>query len=382
MVAQDDDPGALSTFQILRSAVADEIGWRWPREADGATGGMSGEPAGAAAAGRADGTTGGAGAAAGMATLHRHAMLPPGKLLRPVLLLCSALATGGSLYATVPAAVGFEAAHVGSLLHDDIIDQDGERRGRPAAHTVFGPGKAIVAGNALYFEWFSALAECARRGIPVDRVALAMQVQSAAGSRVCGGAYDEITMAGAIDSTVEEYLRMAEAKTAVLFEAACRVGAVLAGAEKPVIDAVGRFGHHLGVAFQLRDDLLPYDAPDTEGKPPVSDLRNRRPTLPVLLAYRGAGPADRDAMRRALLGGDDPASALTAMRGLLTRLGALDTARAMVHEEADLACAALARLRSDDHAYTAVLLHAARRLSVRGVPSPDPSGVQDVRSTP
>ncbi|MEU9332216.1 polyprenyl synthetase family protein [Streptomyces sp. NPDC048290] len=334
MVAVDDDPGVLSTLHTLRDAVADEIAWRWPGDPDG------------------------------MAALHHYVMLPPGKLLRPVLLLCSALASGAPLHPVVPAAVGVEAVHVGSLLHDDIIDQDGERRNRPAAHTVFGPAKAIIAGNALYFEWFAALTECARRGVPADRVARAMRVQCTAGARVCRGAYDEITMAGWIDTPVEDYLRMAEGKTAVLIEAACRVGAVLAGAAQRTVDAVGAFGHHLGVAFQLRDDLLPYDTtPDASGKPPVSDLRNRRPTLPVLLAYRSAGRADRESIRRTLLDPADPSAALTAMHALVTRLGALDEARAMVTREADRACAALARVDSPGPAYTAVLHHTARRLT-------------------
>ncbi|MEV7285252.1 polyprenyl synthetase family protein [Streptomyces sp. NPDC093252] len=335
MVAVDDDRGVHSTLHTLRDAVADEIGWRWPAEPDG------------------------------MATLHHYAMIPPGKLLRPVLLLCSALASGGTLHPVVPAAVGFEAAHVGSLLHDDIIDQDGERRNRPAAHTVFGPARTIIAGNALYFEWFAALTECARRGIPADRIAHAMRVQSAAGTRVCRGAYDEITLAGAIDSPLEDYLRMAEGKTAVLFEAACRVGAVLAGADRRTVEALGRFGHHLGMAFQMRDDLLPYDAhPSTpSGKPQISDLRNRRPTLPILLAHRTAGPTDRETLRRTLLDTDDPSAALTTMRALVTRLGALDMARDMVSREASRACGALTRAAPGQPAYTEVLLHTARGLT-------------------
>ncbi|MET8828315.1 polyprenyl synthetase family protein [Streptomyces sp. NPDC004610] len=335
MVAVDDDRGVQSTLHTLRDAVADEIGWRWPAAPDG------------------------------MATLHHYAMLPPGKLLRPVLLLCSALASGAPLHPVVPAAVGFEAAHVGSLLHDDIIDQDGERRNRPAAHTVFGPARAIIAGNALYFEWFAALTECARRGIPADRVVHALRIQAAAGTRVCRGAYDEITMTGAIDSPVEDYLRMAEGKTAVLFEAACRVGAVLAGAERRTVDGLGRFGHHLGMAFQMRDDLLPYDAqPSTpSGKPQISDLRNRRPTLPILLAHHTAGPTDRETLRRTLLDTDDPSAALTAMRALVTRLGALDAAREMVSREADRACGALSRAAPGQPAYTEVLRHTARALT-------------------
>src|SRR5581483_6111011 len=91
-----------------------------------------------------DGTT-------GLDAVYHYALIPSGKLLRPLLVVRSALTVGGELFGVLPAAVGIECVHVGSLMHDDIIDKDSTRRGRPAVHTVFGPEQAIVAGNALYF---------------------------------------------------------------------------------------------------------------------------------------------------------------------------------------------------------------------------------------
>jgi geranylgeranyl pyrophosphate synthase len=243
----------LSSEEV-RAAIEAEIGARWP---DGAT---------------------------GLDAIHRYALQAPSKLLRPLLLCHSALAFGASLHQVLPAAVGFECAHTGSLLHDDILDNDPLRRGRPAVHTRYGPEQAIVAGNALFFALFTHLAECGERGISDDRIRHALAVQARAGLEVCRGAAHELTLAGDFDSGVAAYLAMARRKTAVMLAAACQIGAILAGAACHEQEKLAEFGEHLGLAFQIRDDLLPYDALGRSGKPGDSDLRNRRPTLPVLLA--------------------------------------------------------------------------------------------------
>ncbi|MFE2602710.1 polyprenyl synthetase family protein [Streptomyces mirabilis] len=286
------------------------------------------------------------GRSVGLDAVHRYAMIPPGKLLRPSLVLHAALAVGGELGAVLPAAVGVEGAHVGSLLHDDIIDRDTRRRGRAAVHTEFGPAQAVVAGNALFFSWFAALSECRRLGVPADRVERAMAVQAEAGVAICRGAFDELAMRGDLDLGVGAYVAMARAKTAVLLAAACRVGAILGGGDAPTTELLGDFGDHLGICFQIRDDVLPYDpiAARTMGKPSDSDVRNRRPTLPVLIAHRRADPKSRAALRHALLDETEPELALCRIRAVLERTGALDTAHAMADEYARGARALLTRL--------------------------------------
>ncbi len=275
----------------------------------------------------------------GLNAVYHYALIPSGKLLRPLLLVRSALTVGGDLFRVLPAAVGIECVHVGSLMHDDIIDQDSTRRGRPAVHAMFGHEQAIVAGNALYFSWFAGLAECLRRGIPSDRIAHAMAVQADSGIEVCRGAFDELTMTGDLKRPVEDYLEMAARKTGALLEAACRVGALLGGGDDSTVDLLGAFGYHLGIAFQIRDDLLPYNTVTAEGmgKPGDSDLRNHRPTLPVLLAYQRANTADRDAICHALLDDADPQAAFGTMYALLETNGALAAARAMADQFAQRA---------------------------------------------
>ncbi|WP_207400786.1 polyprenyl synthetase family protein [Actinomadura roseirufa] len=289
---------------------------------------------------------------AGLAKIHRYALIPSGKLLRPSLVVLSALAVGGEAGRALPAAVGFEAVHTGSLLHDDIIDRDGTRRSRPAVHAAYGIERAIIAGNALFFEWFTALDQAAERGVPAEVVVAAMREQARAGTAVCHGAMAELDLSGGLDSPVEAYLAMARAKTAVLTRAACAVGALLGGAGPAAVESLAEFGEHVGLAFQIRDDLLPYlprdgaaggageDVPAARmGKPADSDLRNRRPALPLLLAWSRADDEQRDRLNRALGEG-----AVAQVHTVLRETGALRHAQRMAEEHRTRAHQALASL--------------------------------------
>ncbi|MDX3758331.1 polyprenyl synthetase family protein [Streptomyces mirabilis] len=154
--------------------------------------------------------------------------------------------------------------------------------GRAAVHTEFGPAQAVVAGNALFFSWFAALSEYRRLGVPADRVERAMAVQAEAGVAICRGAFDELATRGDQELGVGAYVAMARAKTAVLLAAACRVGAVLGGGDAPATELLGDFGDHLGICFQIRDDVLPYGpiAARTMGKPSDSDVATAAPPCP------------------------------------------------------------------------------------------------------
>jgi len=267
----------------------------------------------------------------GMDAVHGYALLPTGKLLRPALVVHSALAVGGDAEQVLPAAVGMECVHTGSLVHDDIVDADDERRGRPAVHVAFGPERAIIAGSSLYFAWFAMLAECAGRGVPAERIARAMAVQAESGRAMCQGVFDELGLAGDLDCPIGDYLAMAGRKTGGLLSGSCRVGAILGGGDDGEVEALGAFGRHIGLAFQIRDDLLPYadDSAATMGKPADSDVSNHRPTLPVLLAHERGSLAQRAAVRYALLDETNPRTALARMRELVETTGALAEASAM-----------------------------------------------------
>lgn len=274
----------------------------------------------------------------------RHALVTPGKLFRPILLLQSALAVGGLLEPVLLAALGTEIGHVASLVHDDIIDADEIRRGKAAVHAKFGPADAIVAGDALLFDLFRCLAECRKFGAPDSRIVTALEVVAQAGIDLCRGQSLESELTTAASLNLDLYTEMARLKTGALFSGACRVGGVLSGGSAEEVSALGRYGDELGIAFQMCDDLLAYIGSSDEdiGKSMLSDIRNRRMTLPVILAYRHAGPEDLKLLSDGLRGSEaDPAAVLTAIRQAMVRTGAIGHARDIAVAHASAATAAL-----------------------------------------
>lgn len=277
----------------------------------------------------------------------RHALVSPGKLFRPVLLLQSAEAVGGRIEHVLPAALGTEIGHVASLVHDDIIDGDDIRRGQPAVHAKFTTGDAIVAGDALLFDLFRCLAECRRAGAADSLIVTALEVVSQAGIDLCRGQSLEAELTVTASQDLARYTEMVRLKTGALFSGACRVGAVLGGGHPDEIAALGRFGDQLGIAFQMCDDLLTYVGHSDEaiGKSLLSDIRNRRMTLPVIVAYREAGPAVRQLLDEARDPRRDPALALDSIRLALARSGAIGRSREIAAAHASAAREALGRLR-------------------------------------
>ncbi|GHE56385.1 MULTISPECIES: polyprenyl synthetase family protein [Streptomyces] len=286
-----------------------------------------------------------------MHEIARYALLAPGKLLRPLLLVASAEATGGSRSEVVPAALAVEYLHVASLIHDDVIDGDDLRRGQSSVHALYGVPDAIATGDALLFRVFSAVAECVALGVPDTAVLAAVRVLAEAGEDLCRGQVQEAELAAAWPGAggLEAYREMASLKTGALLRAACRAGALLSGGSPEETEAVTVFAGHLGLAFQMYDDLLPYLAdPAVTGKPGTSDAANLRPTFPVLLAHEAAGPEDRHRLEQALGGDFTPERTFAVLREVLLATGALDLARDRAYAEIARARAALAPLPSGD----------------------------------
>ncbi|MEJ3749932.1 polyprenyl synthetase family protein [Actinomycetes bacterium KLBMP 9797] len=210
-----------------------------------------------------------------------------GKSLRPLLTLASAEAAGGDPAVAMPAAVAVELLHNCTLLQDDVMDEDRTRRHRPAAWTVFGASPAILAGDALLALAFTALADS---GHPVAGVA-AGELMRTVDELVDGQAMDlEFERVGAVG--VDDCLRMTAAKTGSLLACACRLGGLFGGGGEAACAALERYGRHLGLAYQLRDDLLGiWGDPRRTGKAALADLRRRKKSLPVVAALAGDGPA-------------------------------------------------------------------------------------------
>jgi geranylgeranyl pyrophosphate synthase len=278
-------------------------------------------------------------------SICHYALMPTGKLFRPVLLLESTAAVGGDLLASLPAAAGAECGHVASLIHDDIIDDDDLRRGRPSVQRKYGIADAIVAGDALIFQLFASLAECRESGVADNNVVSALDAVARAGLDLCRGQAQESELCHDPDVGVETYINVARLKTGALFRGSCECGAILGGGRPQWVRQLATYGEHLGIAFQIRDDLLPYvSSTQTTGKRTTSDVRNGRRTLPVILAYACAGQQDRAGISEALSGSADPVQALAFLRDVLARTGAVDSAVEMAGNYAEISRQALEEL--------------------------------------
>jgi geranylgeranyl diphosphate synthase type I len=205
-----------------------------------------------------------------------------GKGVRPAFALLSARLAGADPRVGVPGAVAVELVHNFSLLHDDVLDEDVLRRGRPTAWTVFGIGAAILAGDALVNAAIAAVSshQAATRRV-VDTV-----------DALIVGQCRDLAFETRDDVTIAEYHEMAAGKTGALFACAATIGAVLANAPAHVVDTLETFGRCLGIAFQAVDDLLGiWGSPEVTAKSNRSDLRRGKKTMPVLAALRSNHPA-------------------------------------------------------------------------------------------
>lgn len=310
-----DELGALEGLESLAAVVSRQLEQRWAHEP-----GLLG-------------------------TICHYALVPTGKLFRPVLLLDSALSVGGLLSSVLPAAVGAECGHVASLIHDDIIDNDDLRRGRASVPHRYGIGDAIVAGDALIFDLFASLAECRHTGVPDGQVVAALEAVARAGLDLCRGQSMEAELCRGLCLDVDSYLTMISLKTAAYFRGVCESGAILGGGPPGLVDTLRGYGEQLGLAFQIHDDLLPYiSGVHNTGKPDTSDVRNGRLTLPVIIAHERGTATQREQVRRCLTDPADPVEALTILCGLVDHTDAVGAARTMARDCAEEALVSLEAL--------------------------------------
>ena len=201
-----------------------------------------------------------------------------GKALRPALALLSAELAGASAETAIPGAVAVELVHNFSLLHDDVMDGDTQRRHRATVWSLWGEPCAILTGDALLVLAQQVLLDSGSRHAP----AAARLLLLAATQELVRGQVEDLAFETRSSVSVKECVRMAAGKTAALLSASTSIGAVLAGAPHQVVSALSAYGQHLGAAFQLVDDLLGiWGDPAVTGKPVLSDLRSKKKTLPV-----------------------------------------------------------------------------------------------------
>ncbi|AWK12208.1 dimethylallyltranstransferase [Streptomyces spongiicola] len=212
-----------------------------------------------------------------------------GKAVRPALALLSAEAAGAAPEVGVPGAVAVELVHNFSLLHDDLMDGDEQRRHRDTVWKVHGPAQAILVGDALF-----ALANEILLELGTVEAGRATRRLTAATRKLIDGQAQDISYEHRERVTVEECLEMEGNKTGALLACAVSIGAVLGGADDRTADTLEAYGYHLGLAFQAVDDLLGiWGDPEATGKQTWSDLRQRKKSLPVVAALAAGGPASR-----------------------------------------------------------------------------------------
>jgi len=256
-----------------------------------------------------------------------------GKRLRPALLLLSAGACGyrGRHHHALAAVIEF--IHTATLLHDDVVDESELRRGRKTANAAFGNAAAVLVGDFLYSRAFQMM-------VAVQSLRV-MDVLADATNTIAEGEVMQLLNMHNADVSEAEYLEVIRRKTAKLFEAAARLGAVLAEAPRETEDRLAEYGAHLGTAFQLVDDVLDYsgDRGDT-GKNVGDDLNEGKPTLPLIHVMRHGKPEEAATVRRAIEHGgrEDFAAVMDAIH----RSGALEVARGQARREAAVAREALA----------------------------------------
>ena len=213
----------------------------------------------------------------------RPAQAKTGKRVRPVLCLLACEACGGDWQQALPAASAIELIHNFSLIHDDIEDRDSTRRGRPTVWSLWGEAQGINTGDALFTLAQLGLVRLSQRSVPATTVVSACRLFNCTCLALTGGQYLDIGFESRDDVTISEYLAMVAGKTAALIACACEMGALVAAAPDAQQEHLRSFGHHLGLAFQMRDDVLGiWGDPLVTGKPVGADLARRKKTLPIL----------------------------------------------------------------------------------------------------
>jgi octaprenyl-diphosphate synthase len=263
-----------------------------------------------------------------------------GKRLRPAVLLLAAGATGyrGSDQHTLAAVI--EMIHTATLLHDDVVDESALRRGHATANAQFGNAASVLVGDFLYSRAFQMMVGVARMRV--------LEILAATTNAIAEGEVLQLMNAGDANLAEAAYLMVIQRKTARLFEAAARLGAVLGDASIEVEDALARYGMHIGTAFQLVDDVLDYSGDAvTIGKSLGDDLAEGKMTLPLIRALATGSPEDGAIIRHAIAGGGltDFAPVLAA----LERTGALAYTRDCAVAEVGKAAACLAALPDSPH---------------------------------
>ncbi|HEY0444856.1 MAG TPA: polyprenyl synthetase family protein [Allosphingosinicella sp.] len=268
--------------------------------------------------------------------LAGHLIAGGGKRMRPMLTLACArlLDYPGTRHHRLAAAVEF--IHTATLLHDDVVDGSGLRRGKRTANIIWGNPASVLVGDFLFSRSFELMVE--------DGSLKVLRILSRASAVIAEGEVDQLTAQRRVETSEDHYLDIISAKTAALFAAACRIAAVVAERDEAVEEALDCYGRNLGIAFQLVDDAIDYASDSvTMGKGVGDDFRDGKVTLPVILAHARGSEEEQDFWRDAMEGRRVSDEDLARATGLLRDTGAIDDSLALARHYGQRAIDALGR---------------------------------------
>lgn len=272
-----------------------------------------------------------------VAKVAGHILFSGGKRLRPLLMVLSARLCGYKGTDAAKFSIIFEYLHAATLLHDDVVDGGEVRRGVVSAHHAWDPPTAVLTGDFLLARALSLAALTGSADV-IDAIASITEQMSQ-------GEIEQMARKGDVSLDQETYMEVIRCKTGVLFEGACKVGALINGSSRDQVERLARFGHHLGIAFQMADDLLDYTlATEALGKKVGADLREGKMTLPLIHVLGIAGAKDRSWIVDLIQSADFSIQQFKRLIDLLSQYGALDYTRQCAGEHIQAAKSALAGL--------------------------------------
>jgi len=289
-----------------------------------------------------------------------------GKRIRPTLALMAAqtimnggLLNGDAIEKTLPAALALEVFHNFTLLHDDLMDHAEIRRGRPTVHVQWNANTAILSGDQMLIEAYKLLSD-----VPADKLPQVLKWFNEMATGICEGQQLDIDFEHMSQVTIEDYMKMIELKTSVLLAHAMRIGGYIAGADNVQQEALYQFGLHIGLAFQIQDDLLDvYGDPKTFGKAIGGDICANKKTFLLLTALETADAESKAELLQWMITTDRNEEKIAGITAVYDRLGVRQAAETVMEEHTALALAQLDKL--PQNAATEQLRELAEQLATR-----------------
>ena len=274
-----------------------------------------------------------------------------GKRLRPTLALTAAeaimnggLLNGDAIENTLPAALALEVFHNFTLLHDDVMDKAAVRRGRPTVHIKWNENTAILSGDQMLIEAYKLLSN-----VPADKLPQVLKWFNEMATGICEGQQYDVDFEHMSQVSIEDYMKMIELKTSVLLANAMRIGGYIAGADEAQQKALYLFGLHIGLAFQIQDDILDvYGDPKTFGKAIGGDICSNKKTFLLLTAMETADAESKAELLQWLMATDRNEEKIAAVTAIYNRLNVREAAEATMEEHTALALAQLDKLPQNE----------------------------------